>query len=634
MKRLFQIASYSVLNLLLISCGKALNLSTSGSNGNGYLGAGQGLQVTASQAAMASGLLNINYTANSSSTQVNSVIATFSDGHTQALPTGSECLSSTGSIFTTSAPAQTPSSLNVTIASTVNATLQKTFTINTIGIGSDPITIGAAPSPVPQLSATGCNASGGALTPAVPVRLATSQIGTEVKLTIAIAQNVLPIGATLPGYVNFGDSSPSLPVTLSANYLTPITISHVYASPATAVQTYNAHVVIVSPNGLHAVSLRQISVSPLASTVIPAATTPTAITHYVETSPGTFINKDGDATLIALSPTKPTDIVVVGPDDSSNSSVSTGGANVFVYSLATNPPTPIMELFPFGTLTATNGVVTSSFKKGVRVALGDVDGDGNLDIIAGSGDGTGVRILSGSDGHSLYSGQPFNNNNNNGYNVGAVDLNSNGTSAIVLGDNNSSVYIYSLGSGGVLTTVNKGTSQSGFGGGIAVAGYGANTIAADGNNPNVNFSTGSALSAPQQIDLNKVINFNNKGIYAALGMFGTSTAKTLGFVVGSLSGPDLTIVPNFSNVTANTVINIATPFGAAFKGGVTVGTGDLNGDGITDIIAGAGADTNTVSAVQFYNGVDGSALQTAPTTLIPYAGFKGGIFVGGYSNPL
>jgi hypothetical protein len=64
------------------------------------------------------------------------------------------------------------------------------------------------------------------------------------------------------------------------------------------------------------------------------------------------------------------------------------------------------------------------------------------------------------------------------------------------------------------------------------------------------------------------------------------------------------------------------PFGAFFTGGVTVAVGDVNGDGVDDIICGAGPGGAPV--VEVFDGVTGNGIMSIMG--LP-AGFRGGVFV-------
>jgi len=75
------------------------------------------------------------------------------------------------------------------------------------------------------------------------------------------------------------------------------------------------------------------------------------------------------------------------------------------------------------------------FTGGVRVAAGDVNGDGHADIITGTGEGTGsqVKVFSGADGSVLRSFFAFTPTYTGGVYVGAGDLDGDGRADIIVG---------------------------------------------------------------------------------------------------------------------------------------------------------------------------------------------------------
>lgn len=73
------------------------------------------------------------------------------------------------------------------------------------------------------------------------------------------------------------------------------------------------------------------------------------------------------------------------------------------------------------------------FTGGVRVAAGDIDGDGRDDIITGGGVNGHVKVFSGSDGSAVRDFFAFGQNYNGGVRVGAADLNGDGIDDILTG---------------------------------------------------------------------------------------------------------------------------------------------------------------------------------------------------------
>jgi hypothetical protein len=112
-----------------------------------------------------------------------------------------------------------------------------------------------------------------------------------------------------------------------------------------------------------------------------------------------------------------------------------GGPHVKVFD-----GTKLTDLQADGEL-STNAVLASfyayapGFKGGVSVAAGDVNGDGKADIITGAGPGGGphVKVFSGADFSTLASFYPYAPTFRGGVNVAAGDMNGDGHAEVVTG---------------------------------------------------------------------------------------------------------------------------------------------------------------------------------------------------------
>jgi hypothetical protein len=210
------------------------------------------------------------------------------------------------------------------------------------------------------------------------------------------------------------------------------------------------------------------------------------------------------------------------------------------------------------------------FSGGVRVAAGDVNGDGTADILTVSDGATSaahVRVFSGVDLSELHSFLPF-SGATGGVSVAAGDVNGDGRADIIVGAAiNSHVKAFDS---ATLAELGSFLAYPGFLGGVTVA-------AGDINNDGfADIITGAGASVPHV----KVFD-------------GLTNAELRSF--------------------------LAYP---AFPGGVTVAAGDVNNDGFDDIITGAGG---SAPHVKVFDGVTSTELRS----FLAYGGgFIGGVRVG------
>lgn len=194
-----------------------------------------------------------------------------------------------------------------------------------------------------------------------------------------------------------------------------------------------------------------------------------------------------------------------------------------------------------GTLIRSFFAFSNSFTGGVTVAAGDVNGDGVADIIVGAGPGAGphVKVFDGSTGQETASFFAYESGFRGGVTVAAGDLNRDGRAEIVTG----------MGVGGIpLVKTFRGTD-------------------------------GLELSRFMAYD----VRFRG-GISVAVGdLDGDGFAEII-------TGAGATAAPHVKVFRGNDSSEIASfyAYDAGFLGGVSVSTADIDGDGIADIITGAG----------------------------------------------
>jgi hypothetical protein len=181
-----------------------------------------------------------------------------------------------------------------------------------------------------------------------------------------------------------------------------------------------------------------------------------------------------------------------------------------------------------------------SFTGGVRVAVGDVNGDGVDDIIVGAGVGGAplVRVYNGQDGELLFNFFAFESTLRSGVNVAAGDIDGDGRAEVIAG--------------------------AGVGGAPAVAVFNG-----DGTERYRFFAFESSLRGGVTVAAGDVDGDGKAEIMAGAG-FGGAPA------IAVFNGNDGSERYRFF------------AYDSSFRNGVYVAAGDLDGDGKAEIVAGAG----------------------------------------------
>ncbi len=271
----------------------------------------------------------------------------------------------------------------------------------------------------------------------------------------------------------------------------------------------------------------------------------------------------------------------------------------------------------------------SQFTGGVRVAVGDVSGDGYPDIITAPGPGGGpdIHVYNGINGNLLKQFFAFDPAFTGGSYVATGDINDDGFDDIIIGADaggGPNVIVYSGKDGSILRNFFAYDSQ--FTGGVRVA---AGDIDADhaadivcgagpGGGPNVTVVSG-ANGAILASFFAFAANFN-AGIYVASADLNCEGHADIIAGAGKGGGPN---VIAFEGGNLSIMLNFFA-FDPAFLGGVRVGAAEANNDGMPDIVAGAGPGAGP--AVRTFSGLTGTLLDQ----FFAYdPSFTSGIFVGG-----
>lgn len=204
---------------------------------------------------------------------------------------------------------------------------------------------------------------------------------------------------------------------------------------------------------------------------------------------------------------------------------ASGSAPVRVYSGADG--SVLASDWPFG----------QGFAGGVRVAAGDLTGDGVPDVVVAMGPGGGlVRIFSGADASQIDGGYPFGSDFTGGIHVAVADVDGDGRADVIAGQ----------GAGGGDVRIYSGADRS---------------LLASGAPFGASYTGGVHVAAGD------VTGDSHADVIVG---------QELGGMARVFSGTDYSIVASHF------------PYGAMYAAGVHVAAGDVNGDGRQDVIVGPG----------------------------------------------
>ncbi|MFN4259817.1 MAG: beta strand repeat-containing protein [Gemmataceae bacterium] len=284
-----------------------------------------------------------------------------------------------------------------------------------------------------------------------------------------------------------------------------------------------------------------------------------------------------------------------------------------------------------GQLIASFLAFDAGFRGGVTVAVGDVNGDGVNDIIVGAGPGANphVRVFSGVNftplEGALGSFFAFDAGFRGGVNVAAGDVNGDGFADIIVGAGpgaNPHVVVFSGQTGALLASFFA--YDAGFRGGVHVA---AGPVLGNGR---AQIITGAGAGANPDvrvfdilISLSPLFNFMaydigfRGGVFVAVGDVDGNGIADIITGAGAGANPDVRIFDGGGNFQRQLF-----PFAMSFRGGVRVATVD-RGDGIARIVAGAGP-----GAEPHITTFDGLTLNLIDSFFAFDEAFRGGVFTG------
>lgn len=281
---------------------------------------------------------------------------------------------------------------------------------------------------------------------------------------------------------------------------------------------------------------------------------------------------------------------------------------------------------------------------GVRPAVGDFNGDRLFDIAVGSSPGmvAQVSVVNRIDGQTLLTAQPF-DGFTGGVFIASADFNGDGIADLAVGTDAGDrphVKLFLTQGGALVEVASFYAFDEGFRGGVRLA---AGDINGDGTpdlivgagagaGPSVAVFDGTALIQGQARrlinDFYAYAEEYNGGVFVAAGdVDGDGFADII--TGAGLGAPHITVVSGRSLIL-ETPTHLASYFAGppSNLGGIRVAARDLDGDGFSDVIAGAGIGNG--STVWIFSGASltrfGTAAPTSAEDVFP--GLFAGIYVG------
>ncbi len=304
---------------------------------------------------------------------------------------------------------------------------------------------------------------------------------------------------------------------------------------------------------------------------------------------------------------------------------------------------PVVQVFePDATETFSLFPYLPTFAGGVRVASGDVNGDGTPDIItaAGPGGGPHVKVFDGTNGATLHSFFAYDPQFTGGVFVGTGDVTGDGIADVITGagpGGGPHVKVFSGSTGDEILSFFAFSPQ--FAGGVRVAAGDVNGDAQDdiivgagpGGGPHVRVFDGHTANQlpptgviPADQILSDFFAFDQGFLGGVFVAAADLNGDRLDDIVvgadqaGSNDGGHVKVIDSALLPNLDAAIQIPDPrllahffaYDPGFAGGVRVAAGDVNGDGTADIVTSPGLADPVEPTVKVFDGNDLSTINT------------------------